>query len=99
MYNNTTALPIPLEYEGRKFLTVEDASAFVLNLPLEKRDTQHWRAAHAAFSCALMEPAYLKAAVIALQLALTLDALVDPTLFAFTASGPSLIAQPPAPKY
>jgi hypothetical protein len=80
MQNNTDALPFPLEYRGKKFLTVEDASVFVLNLSEEQREIYHWRNAHTAFTCALMEPAYLKTAVIALQLALTLDALVDPTL-------------------
>ena len=57
---------------------MEDASIFILNLPSEKLDTAHWRAAHAAFGCALMEPAYLGSALVALELALTLDALVDP---------------------
>jgi len=85
MQNDTTPLPFPLDYKGRQLLTVEDASAFVLNLSEEQRDINRWRAAHTAFSCALMEPAYLKTAVITLQLALTLDALVDPTLLAIPA--------------
>jgi hypothetical protein len=73
-----TLLPSPLECGGKRLVTVEDASAFVLNLSQEKRDTHHWRAAHTAFSCALMEPAYLNSALAALELALTLDALVHP---------------------
>jgi hypothetical protein len=83
--NSTDALPFPLEYGGKKFLTVEDASVFVLNLSEKQRELHHWRNAHTAFTCALMEPAYLKTAVIALQLALTLDALVHPTLLAVSA--------------
>jgi hypothetical protein len=71
-------LPSPLFYRDKWFITVKDASVFILNLPPEKLNTQHWRAAHSAFSCALMEPAYLKAAVVALELAITLDALIDP---------------------
>jgi hypothetical protein len=71
-------LPSPFVYQGKRLVTVEDASVFILNLPQEKRDAQHWRAAHAAFSCALMEPAYLNAALVALELAMTLDALIDP---------------------
>jgi len=70
----------PLVYAGKRLTTVEDASSFILNLPPEKRDTHHWRAAHLAFSCASMEPAYLDTAFVALELALTLDALVDPGL-------------------
>ncbi len=75
-----TPLPSPLDYEGKRLVTLEDASVLLLNLSQEKRDTHHWRAAHTAFSCALMEPAYLNTAVAALELALTLDALVDPGL-------------------
>jgi hypothetical protein len=73
-----TPLPTPLAYRGKRLITVEDASVFILNLPEEKRDTHHWRAAHTAFCCALMEPTYLNSAIVALELALTLDALVDP---------------------
>jgi hypothetical protein len=71
-------LPSPLSYAGKRLVTVEDASVFILNLPQEKRDAPHWRAAHAAFSCALMEPAYLSAALAALELAMTLDSLINP---------------------
>jgi hypothetical protein len=78
-------LPTPLVYQGKKLVTVEDASVFILNLPQAKLDAQHWRAAHTAFSCALMEPAYLSAALVALELAMTLDSLIDPG--ALTAAG------------
>jgi hypothetical protein len=71
-------LPSPLTYAGKRFVTIEDASVFILNLPQEKRDAAHWRAAHAAFGCALMEPAYLGAALSALELAMTLDSLINP---------------------
>jgi hypothetical protein len=71
-------LPSPLAYGGKTLVTVEDASVFILNLPQEKLDAPHWRAAHAAFGCALMEPAYLNAALIALELAMTLDSLIAP---------------------
>jgi hypothetical protein len=57
-----------------------DASVFILSLPQEKRDAYHWRDARAAFSCASMEPAYLNTAFVGLELALTLDTLVDPDL-------------------
>jgi hypothetical protein len=90
-----TALKFPLECRGKTLLTVDDASAFVLNLPSKTLDTQHWRAAYAAFSCASMEPTYLNAAINALELALTLDALIDPTLV--PATNPSVIAQSPEP--
>jgi hypothetical protein len=73
-------LPSPLIYQDKRLITVEDAAVFILNLPPEKLDEHHWRAAHAAFSCALMEPAYLKAALVALELAMTLDVLVDPNV-------------------
>jgi hypothetical protein len=65
-------------------ITVEDASVFILSLPQEKRNTHHWRVAHAAFSCASMEPAYLNTAFVSLKLALTLDALIDPDLLSFS---------------
>jgi hypothetical protein len=81
-----TELPSPLHYKDKTFRTAEEASVFVLNLPLEKLHTQHWREAHAAFGCALMEPAYLNTAITALELAITLDALVDPTLLTAAAS-------------
>jgi hypothetical protein len=80
-----TPLPTPLNYQGKRLVTAEDASVFILNLPQEKRDTHHWRAAHTAFSCALMEPAYLNTAILALELALTLDALVDPNVLSIPA--------------
>jgi hypothetical protein len=70
-------LPSPLAYAGKRFVTVEDASVFILNLPQEKLDAPHWGAARAAFGCALMEPAYLAAALTALELAMTLDSLID----------------------
>jgi hypothetical protein len=73
-------LPSPIIYRDKQLVTVEDAAVFILNLPSEKLDEPHWRAAHAAFSCALMEPAYLKAALVALELAMTLDVLVDPNV-------------------
>jgi hypothetical protein len=79
-----TPLPTPLDYQGKRLITVEDASVFILNLPQEKRDMHHWRAAQTAFSCALMEPAYLKTAIVALELALTLDALVDPRVLSIS---------------
>ena len=72
-------LPSPLIYRNKRLVTVEDATVFILNLPPEKLDEHHWRAALAAFSCASMEPAYLKAALVALELAMTLDVLVDPS--------------------
>lgn len=81
----TTPLPFPLVHEHKRLMSVEDASVFILNLPQEKLDTHHWRAAHMAFSCACMEPAYLHTAFIALELALTLDALVDPNLLSIPA--------------
>jgi hypothetical protein len=74
-----TPLSSPMIYQGKKLTTVEDASVFILNLSQEKLEAAHWRAAHSAFGCALMEPAYLSAALIALKLAMTLDALVDPS--------------------
>ena len=77
-------LPSPLIYRDKRLVTVEDAAAFILNLPPEKLDEPHWRAAHAAFSCALMEPAYLKAALVALDLARTLDVLVNPNVLSPT---------------
>ncbi len=70
----------PLVYAGKQITTVEDALSLILNLPSQKRDSHHWRAAHFAFSCASMEPAYLDTAFVALELALTLDTLVDPGL-------------------
>jgi hypothetical protein len=79
-------LPSPLLCEGKRLITVEDASVFILSLPQDKRDTYHWRAAHTAISCAPMEPAFLNAAFVALELALTLDTLVDPDFLSF--SGP-----------
>jgi hypothetical protein len=77
-------LPSPLLYEGKQLITAEDASVFILSLPQEKRNTHHWRVAHAAFSCASMEPAYLNTAFVSLKLALTLDALIDPDLLSFS---------------
>jgi hypothetical protein len=81
---NNTPLPIPLEYKGKRLVTVEDASVFVLNLGEEQLDKHHWRVAHSAFSCAVMEPAYLKTALATLENALTLDALVDPNFLSVT---------------
>jgi hypothetical protein len=77
-------LPSPLLYEGKQLITMEDASVLILSLPQEKRDTHHWRAAHTAFSVASTELTYLNTAFVALELALTLDTLVDPDLLSFT---------------
>jgi hypothetical protein len=57
---------------------------------MRANDSSPWRtrrAAHTAFSCASMEPAYLNTAFVASETALTLDTLVDPDLLSF--SGPS----------
>ena len=78
-------IPSPLFHAGKRFTSVEDAFIFILNLPPEKRDTHYWRAAHTAFSCASIEPAYLHTALTALELALTLDALVDPNFLSLPA--------------
>ena len=49
-------LPFPINYIGSRLITVEDASEFILNLPQQRLDAHHWRAAHIAFSRDLMEP-------------------------------------------
>jgi hypothetical protein len=78
--NNNSPLPFDLDYMGRPLRTVGEASAFILSLSKEQRDQHHWRVAHMAFSCALMEPAYLDTATLTLKTALTLHEIVQPWL-------------------
>jgi len=78
-----TPLPFALIYEQTQLISLEDAFIFLLNLPPRKLTDQHWQDAHTAIGCACIEPEYLHTAFIALELALTLDALVDPDLLSF----------------
>jgi hypothetical protein len=76
--NNNSPLPFKLDYMGRLLTTVGEASEFILSLSNEQREQYHWRVAHMAFSCALMEPAYLDTATQTLKTALTLHEMVQP---------------------
>jgi hypothetical protein len=78
--DNDSPLSFNLDYMGKRLTTVGDASAFILSLPKEHREEHHWRVAHMAISCALVEPSYLDTATLTLRTALTLHELVQPWL-------------------
>jgi hypothetical protein len=78
--HNDSPLPFNLDYMGQRLATVGDASAFILGLPKEYREEHHWRVAHMAISCALLEPSYLDTAALTLRTALTLHEIVQPWL-------------------
>jgi hypothetical protein len=62
--------------DGSRLETVGDAEAYLSDLSDRQQDNDHWGIAVRMFDNALQQPAYLKAATMALQTAMAMDGLL-----------------------
>ena len=74
---NNSALSFPLKLiDGVSIETAGDAAAFFRNLSEDQKEQHYWKIAIRMLNIALKEPAYLKAATMSLQTALTMEGIL-----------------------